>query len=303
MERQVNTRNMEDIRDKHSLNHKDILELNFIRSPGKYYYRRHFKMGLRSHIMEVLRPKEINKERFGTQMDGMIYFPRAIPVKILRLFRTKFACIDEAIQEIQRVKIIEQYLGNSFMAQSEEFLVHYSLKNHYELLLCGLQVYVRGEPLDPWSPVPTLPFRELLARMMPGPVNPGGPPENLISRAQKQLKEFIHRIKKMVIDSGYIPDLAGVGNILLTVNGDIMLVDINNISKVFFTDQICLDDRGYPVCDKSVQALYLLEKKLTGTSPDRDQPVYRIFMDEQRIERVRELEHRFHSSKNNHIPA
>ena len=44
----------EDIRDKPVIGHEDVVQLNFVRSPGSYLFRRHYKNGLRSHVMEVL---------------------------------------------------------------------------------------------------------------------------------------------------------------------------------------------------------------------------------------------------------
>jgi hypothetical protein len=59
----------EDIRDQPFLNHQDILDLNFIRDPGIYLYRKHYRMGLRSHIMEVLNPGDVKHETKGIVVD------------------------------------------------------------------------------------------------------------------------------------------------------------------------------------------------------------------------------------------
>ena len=80
----------EDIRDKRYLNHGDVVKLNFIRSPAKYHYRRYYRAGLRSHIMEVLEPYDVKKETEGVFVDGIKWYPRAKPSKILRLFRMRF---------------------------------------------------------------------------------------------------------------------------------------------------------------------------------------------------------------------
>ena len=255
-------------------------------------------MGLRSHIMEVLRPEDIDRERRGIELNGIMHFPKAVPVKIMRLFRAKFHCLEEALLEVKRVKLVEKYLAPDFIAQSEEFLVHYALGQKLELLLCGLQVYVKGQALDPWSPVTTLPFKDLLLRMLSHSNVKDYDLESLACKAKLQMEEFIERIKKMIIDSGHIPDLAGVGNILLTPSGQTVLVDINNISKIVLSNKIYLDDRGYPVCDKSIQALYFLEKKVTGKDPDRTESVYQIFMSEDRLREVHKLESKYHQVGN-----
>ena len=89
----------EDIRDKPTLSPQDIHGLNFIRVPGTYIYRRHYRAGLRSHIMEVLDPRDVARENKGVVIEGMKYFPRAKPLKMLRLFRTKFHSLQQAHEE------------------------------------------------------------------------------------------------------------------------------------------------------------------------------------------------------------
>ena len=54
----------EGIRDKRQLTHEDILGLNFVRHPGIYAYRRHYGVGLRSHIMKVLKPEDVTDRAF-----------------------------------------------------------------------------------------------------------------------------------------------------------------------------------------------------------------------------------------------
>jgi len=103
-----------DIRDKPSLRHDDIMELNFIRSPGGYFYRRHYRAGLRSHIMEVLKREDWEQEEKGVIRDKLMWFPRAKPLKMLRLFRTRFNNRDDAEEELRRVKVILSYLVNGF---------------------------------------------------------------------------------------------------------------------------------------------------------------------------------------------
>ena len=108
--------------------------------------------------------------------------------------------------------------------------------------------------------------------------------------ARRKAKNLIGVSKRRSLNPGYLPDLAGVGNLLLTSQGDIKLVDINNISVVFFDSMIRLDDRGYPVCDKSIEALYLLEKGLVNDPNLENDPIYRFFLNPQRIKDVKALE-------------
>lgn len=56
----------------------------------------------------------------------------------------------------------------------------------------------------------------------------------------------------MVAEAGHIPDLAGAGNLIITGTADIRLVDINDISPISLDSSIYLDEKGYPVCDKSI---------------------------------------------------
>ena len=100
----------------------------------------------------------------------------------------------------------------------------------------------------------------------------------------------------MISKAGYVPDLAGSGNLILTAPGLIKLVDINNVSRVSFDSSVPLDDRGYPVCDKSVEALSMLEKNLAGRPLDPDDEIYRVFLAPGRMEKVRVLEREFHTT-------
>ena len=103
--------------------------------------------------------------------------------------------------------------------------------------------------------------------------------KGLLEKVLLRARSFINRIKEMIIRMAYIPDLAGVGKLLLTPRGEIKLVDINNISGVTFGFNIDLDDKGYPVCDKSVEALSFLEEKLFGKEIDRGEPLDRTYLD------------------------
>ena len=70
-----------DIRDRPTIDHDDVIALNFIRSSPSCVFRRHFRQGLRSHIMEILDPLEpdllitctpdgIRMEKNRSQEDG-----------------------------------------------------------------------------------------------------------------------------------------------------------------------------------------------------------------------------------------
>lgn len=287
----------DDIRTELYLNHEDILGLNFIRDPGVYLYRRHYRAGLRSHLMEILNPEDVEKEKKGIIIDGLRWFPRAKPLKMLRIFRMKFNGLREAEKELMRVKIIAAYLAPGYIARSEEFLVDYKLHRKHELLLCGLQELIEGEILDPWRH----PDRShLVCLFQRFGFEKGEDHEMIIDRWIRKIRSkaeiFIEKLKRMILEANYIPDLAGVGNLLITRSGDIKLVDINNISRVSFGATINLDDRGYPVCDKSIEALSLLEQTLLGRSIDRKGVIYKIFLDAKRMEEVKALEKEFHVS-------
>jgi hypothetical protein len=100
----------------------------------------------------------------------------------------------------------------------------------------------------------------------------------------------------MIMEAEHVPDLAGVGNLILTRSGAIKLVDINNISRVTFDPKIRVDDRGYPVGDKSIEALCLLEKKLLGKPINKGDPIYKTFLDPERMKDVKAAEEAFYLS-------
>jgi hypothetical protein len=286
-----------DIRDKTYITHEDVLSLNFIREPGAYVFRKYHKQGLRSHVMEVLDPKDVLKQTKGEIVDGIRIFPWAEPIKILRIFRTKFSSIEDVIEETKTLKIIVKYLPKDAYAKSDEFIADYILNNSKHVILCGLQEYVQGEVLNPWDPISEAQLADFLAQM-----NVNRPNEHNIAPGQrirkfyKKVEHFITCVKKMILEAQYIPDFAGVENLLITADGNIKLVDINNISKVSFGPDINLDDKGYPVCDKSIEAVSMLETKLLGKAIDRSEKLYQIFLDPERMKDVRALEERFHLS-------
>jgi hypothetical protein len=262
-----------DVRDKHRLSHQDVVALNFIRRPCPVLFRSHFRQGLRSHVMEVLTPEDVKREQGGIETDGVRKFPQARPLKMLRIFRSRFRTLTDALEEIRRLRIIETYLPPDLIARSEEFLVDYRPGAHKDVLLCGLQEYVAGNILDPWA----------LGQCRIAADGPVG----------RSAARFVGAVKRMVLEAGFIPDLAGVGNLMVTPAGEIKLVDINNISRLR-EPQICIDDQGYPACDKSIEALALLERHLLGSKPEElRQPPYQCLLDPDRSAEVKRLERKF----------
>jgi hypothetical protein len=247
--------------------------------------------------MEVLDPEDVAREMGGVLVDGLRMFPRAVPLKMLRIFRRRFKDLTEAREEIRRVKAVEACLAPDHIARPTEFLVDYMGPEKREILLAGLQEYVAGEVLEPWGELGKRHLHSLLDRMvMDDRRDPAGPRDWWIDEVRTRAGEFVAQVKKLIMEAGLVPDLAGVGNLLLTRTGCIKLVDINNISEVSPDPVIPLDDRGYPVCDKSIAVLFHLEQKLTSRSPQRHGPLYGPFLNPERIKRVKAAEKRFHLS-------
>jgi len=291
----VNNPMPEDIRQKPYLDHKDIVGLNFIRAPGIYHFRRHYRAGLRSHIMEILSPEDLEKERKGVLIKGVMHFPRAKPIKILRIFRTRFESLREAEEEPRRVKIIGSFLAPDHMAWSDEFIVGYKVSGIRDMLLCGLQEYVEGEILDPWSYLDREHFTSLYRRLGFGKrAGYKEPLKRWLERVNQNGIAFISAVKRLIQEAEYVPDLAGVGNLVLTPRGHLRLVDINNVSRALPTREIPIDDRGYPVCDKSIEALFQIERKILGRTGLEKDPLYRAFLDPGRMRDVKVIERRFH---------
>jgi hypothetical protein len=153
---------------------------------------------------------------------------------------------------------------------------------------------MEGETINPWNRLDDEELASLKGRM-PDSVGPDSQRE-WIANVRTQAGEFVLRLKDLISQAGYVPDLAGSGNLILTAPGLIKLVDINNISKVSFDSSIPLDDRGYPVCDKSVEALSMLEKNLAGRPLHPDDEIYKVFLAPDRMEKVRILEREFHTT-------
>jgi hypothetical protein len=280
-----------DIRDKPHLDHDEIIALNFIRSPGNYLFREHYYTGLRSHIMGVLDRIDIKKEKNGIVIDGLRWYPRAEPLRMLRIFRIRFDDLEDAEEEIKKVKMIQEYLAPDHLAKSEEFIVNYINQGKKDILLCGLQEYVKGEMLDPWSHLDKNHLVSLLGRMAFQKT-----PDEWVQGVEEKAENFIMKLRRLILEKNIVPDLAGMGNLILTPPGHIKLVDINNISKVSFHPIIRLDDRGYPVCDKSIEALSLLEHKLLDRNISRSDFIYKTFLDPERMKEVKKLVKKFHLS-------
>jgi len=247
--------------------------------------------------MEVLKWRDWEQEEKGVVKDMLTWFPKARPIKMLSLFRSRFRSRDEAEEELRRVKVIVSYLGPSLLATSEEFLVSYQVLGQMEILLCGLQEYVDGEILDPWTRFDNDHLAFLFTRMEPDNQQERVThTDQWIKAVRKKAKNFIEKNKEMILGANLVPDLAGIGNLLLTRNGDIKLVDINNVSNVSFGTTIQLDDRGYPVCDKSIEALFRLEQDFVGPSNYSESDIYRTFLDPQRMKEVNAIQDAFHQA-------
>jgi len=282
--------NQQDIRERQSLKAQDLLALNFIRSSTPFVFRRHYRTGLRSHLFEVLEPGDVRKETQGIRVDEHLLFPRARPVKMLRLFRARFGNLEEALEEIDRVQLVIRYLAPDHVAASNEFLVSYRRQEIDDILLCGLQEYVPGEILNPWAPLDHQALADLLTRassFFPDHTRTSLPER--IQEVRNSVQSFVARIKEMARQAGYIPDLAGIGNLILTADGHLKLVDINNISPAFPEKPVYRDEHGYPVCDKSIEALSLLEKKILGIPFPEDDAFYKIFLAPERMKIVSQM--------------
>ena len=273
-----------DIRDKPTLSHDDIAGLNFIKHPSRYFFRSHFREGLRSRLIQVLKLSDVALETSGMLQQNIRIFPVAQPVAMLRIFRNEFSSLRAIQKEIDNYKILRQWLSESHYAISSEFMVDYTRGREKSILLCGLQEYVHGESVDPWHANALLKIEGIVK----------GPRTESLKTALENLASFVNCIKNIILKTGAIPDLAGVGNLLLTPLGILKLVDINNVSRLSKDHHIPLDDKGYPVSDKSVQALFQIETRILGHSKDTADTLYRFFLDPQRMKAVRELEISFH---------
>ena len=285
-----------DIRNKPTLSHEDILGLNFIKQPSRYFFRNHYREGLRSRLMQALKLSDIALETRGVMQQGIRMFPVARPVAMLRLFKTAFFSPADVRKEIDHYKILQKWLPECHYAPSSEFMVDYIRRSEKCILLCGLQAYVHGEAIDPWHENALLKIQNMMTNSQEGG----------LETALKHLTSFVDCIKNMIMKTGAIPDLAGVGNLIMTPSGMVKLVDINNISKLSMDHHIPIDNKRYPVSDKSIQALFQMETRILGRSRDAADTLYRFFLEPRRVKDVKDLEIAFHQEtahSGNYPPA
>lgn len=277
--------------------HDDVVSLNFIRDTGKYVFRHHHLNGLRSHIMEMLAVEDINKESRGVYVNGFRRFPIARPLRMLRIFRKRFSGYEEIFEEVRRFQIIGHYLTATHLAMSEEFIVDYFLCEKRDLLLCGLQEYIEGECLDLW----TAGNIDCLSNIVKKLADKSGiegvaPIDKLRQNIEMSAGSFVRVIKKMIREANYIPDLAGRGNILVTFEGHLKLVDINNISYITSNGCVLVDEFNYPVCDKSIEVLMLIEQKMLKRSIKKNDPFYKDYLTPERLRQVEILAREFNEN-------
>ena len=283
-----------DIRDVGVLTGEVVRGLNFIRTSASCHFRRHFRQGLRSHIFEVLDAQDVLKESQGEIKSGIRWFPRAVPGGMLRILRQRFSSLDQVFDEVGKYALILKMLGPELIAVSQEFIVQYNAPGGPEILLCGFQEYVHGAVLDPWSLHDDPPLDIFFQTQFPGEISG----KNSVNNAFSSIASFVEKTRHMVMDKGFIPDLAGNGNLLLTPQGDLKLVDINNIIPVNCKDTISLDDKNYPSCDKSIEVLALLEQKILNKQNLSKDVLYGLFLREDRLKLVRALEEQFYQKAN-----
>jgi hypothetical protein len=287
---QTGTLNLRDIRDQVALSDAQFKALNFINVQGPYAYRKFYRSGLRSHIFEVVNKTDLIKERQGVKTDGVLMFPRARPVKMFRILRQRFTSIDQIFKEIKKYTTLLDALGADYIARSDEIIVDYRIQGKYEILLCGLQEYVEGEILDPWRVL----GENYLYHLYHAVNRDHQKSTALAESAKKSIQTFVKKIRQMIDHTGFLPDLAGIGNLILTPEAGLKLVDINNIVKIKLDDSISIDDKGYPSCDVSIQVLAILEKDLLEQPVDLNDPLYNLFLAPGRKKKVKQLERQFY---------
>ena len=287
-----------DIREKTHLSGSEVKKLNFINDSKTLVFRKYYRSGLRSHIFEVLWAKDVLKETQGEIIDGIRMFPRARPIKMFRILRNRFKNKEAVFQEIKKYNTLLKFLGPDLIALSEEFMADYTggenriIPGESRIVLCGLQEYVEGQILDPWRLFGDNYLMDLFQSM---PIKNASHQQTAVKKAKKNIATFVKKIRQMITRTGYIPDLAGIGNLILTCSGDLKLVDINNIVKIRLTDTILLDDKGYPSCDVSIEVLSILEKDILKMDiPFKDDPLYCLFLSPERKKRVKAIEKEFY---------
>ncbi|WP_300460430.1 hypothetical protein [Desulfobacula sp.] len=280
-----------DIRDQAYLSGDEVHTLNFVKDSDRYIFRKFYRSGLRSHIFEVLLAEDVLKETKGVITDGIRLFPRARPQKMFRILRNRFESISAVFGEIEKYNLMLTFLGSALIAESEEFIVDYTGTGTSQIVLCGLQEYINGEILDPWR----LFGKDYLNDLFKSPHNTEFRHQTLVRKARKNIAKFVKRTRNMITDTGYIPDLAGIGNLIITREGDLKLVDINNIVEIKLDDSIHIDDKGYPSCDISVEVLSILERDILQKELPMDDPLYQIFLSPERKKKVKALEKEFYN--------
>jgi hypothetical protein len=281
-----------DIRDQAHLSGSEVKKLNFIKNSKTLVFRKYFRSGLRSHIFEVLLAGDILKETQGEIIDGIRMFPRARPVKMFRILRNRFESSEAVFLEIKKYNTLLKFLGPDLIACSEEFIADYAGEKKNQIVLCGLQEYVEGQILDPWRLFGDNYLMDLFRSM----TRPGSSPQAKVETAQINIATFVERIRQMIAQTQYIPDLAGIGNLILTHSGTLKLVDINNIVEIKPSDPILLDDKGYPSCDVSIEVLSILERDILKKDISKDDPLYRFFLSPERKKRVTAIEKEFYAN-------
>ncbi len=159
-------------------------------------------------------------------------------------------------EEIRHLGELINYIGDSFLPnpQQEEFLID-GVKR--EIVTCN-EVSTKYNS--------TRPSLENFIRHL----------DKLPSLDDKldyltQLRKFVISCKFFFWETGSLPDLIGMGNIVPYDNG-IMLLDFNNVSfEHELSDigdgiKIPLDDNGNPIFDRSLHLLYQIEKYLLSYS-------------------------------------
>lgn len=282
-----------DIRDQAHLSGGEVKNLNFINASKTLIFRKYFRSGLRSHIFEVLLAGDVLRETQGEIIDGIRMFPRARPVKMFRILRNRFESKEAVFHEIKKYNTLLKFLGPDLMACSEEFMADYSDGKKNQIVLCGLQEYVEGQILDPWRLFGDNYLVEIFLSMPQG----GSSPQAKIKTAKKNIATFVKKIRQMIAQTHYIPDLAGIGNLILTPSGALKLVDINNIVEIKLSDTILLDDKEYPSCDVSIEVLSILERDILKRDIPEDDPLYRFFLSPERKKRVTAIENEFYANR------
>ena len=215
-----------DLLTKISLSGEEVRQLNFISNSPNLYFRKYYRQGLRSHIFEVLPADAVLKETKGEVIDDVRCFPRAIPKHVLRIMRTRFRTLKDVLGEIKKYALVLKFLGPELTATSNEFIVEYTGTGKSQIVLCGLQEYVEGATLDPWALFGQTPLKTLYRSSFPGEASEKSWMENAI----ESISSFVRRSRRMIVDEGHIPDLAGNGNLILTKAGSVKLVDTTTSS-------------------------------------------------------------------------